>query len=599
MKKAFTAILALTLLIAVVITAMAAPLGINRVTSDTTTLAQTANLVETNANSVSWNIETKEGAILVVSGPNGYYYNTQFASKGTPFLNTHGLSDGLYTYELLLVNNVAVDGQRTGASAPVATLTGAFSIVDGTPLHEVNSSSDLDGSTTTNNNPMLAQVFTTDVIVQGSQCVGVDCVNGESFSFDTFRLKENNLRIHFDDTSSSASFPSNDWRIIANDSSNGGANYLAIEDSTAGNKPFYVAAGAGNNALYVSSSGGNVGMGTASPVVELHVADGDSPTLRLEQNGASGFTPQTWDIAGNETNFFVRDVTNGSLLPFKIKPSAPTNSLFVAADGDIGFGTQNPSGQLHIENGTNDFIITNDTSVGIGTDAPSQSLHIVGTDGTTQILVEDTSGSALGERTMFSLQGHTGPRMTFVDTSISSSTAGTFQLGMSASQRFIINGLDSSGGEEFTLFQNGTFQIRTGGTKNLEVDINGNLQARGTITELTNPRPARVENLNLNMSVLPTIDVFMANAEKVDTTDEGEFSRAVNHLAIDGDAFNAAYGVGETGSIAPMDVAIAAFASAQSLSQEVEQLKAENAELEARISELEALVNTLIEETGK
>ena len=203
-----------------------------------------------------------------------------------------------------------------------------------------------------NPRPMfVAQTFATDLIVQGSECVGFDCVSSESFGFDTHRLKENNLRIHFDDTSGTGSFPSNDWRIAANDTSNGGANYLAFEDATGGTVPFRVMAGSGNNALYVSSTGGNVGLGTAAPVVELHVTDGDSPTVRIEQNGANGWTPQTWDIAGNETNFFVRDVTNGSKLPFKIKPGAPDNALFVAADGDIGLGTASPSEKLHIESG--------------------------------------------------------------------------------------------------------------------------------------------------------------------------------------------------------------------------------------------------------
>ncbi|WP_020537825.1 tail fiber domain-containing protein [Lewinella cohaerens] len=195
------------------------------------------------------------------------------------------------------------------------------------------------------------QVFATDVIVQGSLCVGIDCNSSESFGFDTQRFKENNLRVHFDDTSASASFPSNDWRITINDSDNGGSNYFAVQDATGGTTPFRVEAGAGNNALHVDASGGNIGMGTASPVVELHVTDGDSPTMRLEQNGSSGFTSQTWDIAGNETNFFVRDVTNGSKLPFKIKPGAPDNSLFVAANGDIGLGTQTPSEALHVKSG--------------------------------------------------------------------------------------------------------------------------------------------------------------------------------------------------------------------------------------------------------
>ena len=195
------------------------------------------------------------------------------------------------------------------------------------------------------------QLFTTDVIVQGSICVGIDCVSGENFGSDTERLKENNLRIHFDDTSASASFPSNDWRITINDQTNGGENYFGIDDATAGTRPMKIEAGAGNNAVVVSSSGGNVGLGTASPVVELHVTDGDSPTLRLEQNGSNGWTPQTWDIAGNETNFFIRDVTNGSKLPFKIKPGAPDNAIFIQASGKVSLGTSIEKEQLHVQGG--------------------------------------------------------------------------------------------------------------------------------------------------------------------------------------------------------------------------------------------------------
>jgi hypothetical protein len=186
-----------------------------------------------------------------------------------------------------------------------------------------------------------------DLIVTQSLCVGQDCNNGESFGFDTVRLKENNLRLHFDDTSTSASFPSNDWRLVANDSANGGQSYMAIEDSTAGRIPFRIRAGAPADSLYVSASG-LIGVGTGSPVVEMHIANGDTPTLRLEQDGSSGFTPQTWDVAGNETNFFVRDATNGSKLSFRIRPSAPESSIDIAANGNVGMGTSSPQGELHI-----------------------------------------------------------------------------------------------------------------------------------------------------------------------------------------------------------------------------------------------------------
>lgn len=192
------------------------------------------------------------------------------------------------------------------------------------------------------------QVINDDLIVTGSLCVGFDCVNGESFGFDTIRLKENNVRIKFQDTSNSASFPTRDWQITANDSSNGGANKFSIDDIDGSRTPFTIEAGAPSHSLYVDD-GGRIGLGTSTPVVEVHVVDGDSPTLRLEQNGSSGFTPQTWDVVGNEANFFVRDATNGSQLPLRIAPGADSNSFSINAQNEIGFGVQNPETGVHFE----------------------------------------------------------------------------------------------------------------------------------------------------------------------------------------------------------------------------------------------------------
>ena len=194
------------------------------------------------------------------------------------------------------------------------------------------------------------QVFADDVIVQGSLCVGQDCVNGESFGFDTIRLKENNLRIRAQDTSNSASFPTVDWQITFHETSNGGANKFSIDDIDNARTPFTIEASAPNNSLYVDD-GGRIGAGTAAPVVNVHVVEGNTPTLRLEQDGSSGFTPQTFDIAANEANFFVRDVTNGSALPFRIFPDSPQNALVIeGGTGHIGIGVQSPSAMLHLSN---------------------------------------------------------------------------------------------------------------------------------------------------------------------------------------------------------------------------------------------------------
>jgi hypothetical protein len=184
-------------------------------------------------------------------------------------------------------------------------------------------------------------VIPDDLIVQGSACVGLDCVDGESFGFDTIRLKENNTRIKFDDTSTSVGFPNNDWQLTANDSASGGLNKFSIENTTVATVPFTIVGAAPTNSLFVDNAG-RLGIKTAVPGLNIHIATGDTPAQRLEQTTASGFSAQTWDIGGNEANFFVRDLTGGSRLPFRIRPGAPTSSIDINASGNVGIGTASP-----------------------------------------------------------------------------------------------------------------------------------------------------------------------------------------------------------------------------------------------------------------
>ena len=201
-------------------------------------------------------------------------------------------------------------------------------------------------------------VVADDQIVQGSQCVGSDCVNNESFGFNTLMLKENNTRLLFNDTSTTAGLPTTNWALIANGNLNGDPNFFGLAnlgdtDTNTQNPsvyPFKVAGGAGNNSLSVNASG-NVGIGTGNADRTLQLTRSDTPTIRLEQDNSGGFTPQTWDVAGNEANFFVRDATNGSLLPFRIRPGAPTSSIDVAANGNVGIGLPSPTVPLDIQRG--------------------------------------------------------------------------------------------------------------------------------------------------------------------------------------------------------------------------------------------------------
>lgn len=200
--------------------------------------------------------------------------------------------------------------------------------------------------------PVPDHVIPDDLIVIGSTCVGLDCVNNEDFGFDTIRMKENNTRLQFTDTSTSAGFPTNNWQIRANDSASGGANFLAFVDqgdngnSESGTISFRVDGGAPANSLKVSSVG-RVGIRTATPVLDLHITTSNTPSQRLEQTNTGGFSAQIWDIGGNEANFFIRDVTSGSRLPLRIRPGAPTSSLDISANGNVGIGTASPAVKLH------------------------------------------------------------------------------------------------------------------------------------------------------------------------------------------------------------------------------------------------------------
>jgi hypothetical protein len=344
--------------------------------------------------SVRWDVSVQHaGLTLTVSAPDGRVFRKEFrpgSAAGFTVTDKQGerLPDGTYTYELSLTPNLSAGAKdtlksgrakdddsetertsRKRATVPSLVQSGSFSILNGsiivagavegqrttTKVTEQRNAPAFPSANTVNRlrnhrfslGALPDQVIPDDLIVQGSACIGLDCVNNESFGFDTVRLKENNTRIKFDDTSTSTGFPANDWQLTANDSASGGANKFSIEDVTGSKVPFTVTAGAATNSIFVDSTG-RVGFRTSTPVLDLHVDTGNTPAMRLEQNSSGGFSAQTWDIAGNEANFFVRDVTGGSRLPFRIRPGAPTSSIDIAASGRVGVGTASPESVLTV-----------------------------------------------------------------------------------------------------------------------------------------------------------------------------------------------------------------------------------------------------------
>jgi len=313
---------------------------------------------------LSFQLESAGGAVsLSLSMPNGEVVRREFAPGAKVALSLfdakgQALADGAYTWELVAAPGArAVRERANGSQDAVAggwTASGSFRIIGGTAYFQGVEPRPARAAEKAAKAPSVGtrdQVIADDLIVQGSACIGLDCLNNESFGFDTIRLKENNTRIKFEDTSTGTGFPPPDWQLTANDSASGGANKFSIEDITAATVPFTVTGSAPSNAIFVDSTG-RVGFRTATPVLDLHIAKGDTPAMRLEQNNSSGYTAQTWDIAGNEANFFVRDVTGGSHLPLRIRPGAPTSSIDINASGNVGVGTASPGFKLHVVDGT-------------------------------------------------------------------------------------------------------------------------------------------------------------------------------------------------------------------------------------------------------
>lgn len=379
------------------------------------------------------------------------------------------------------------------------------------------------------------QVFTNNVVVRPSLAVGMDAQNQEDFGFDTIRLKENNVRIRFDDTSNSASFPNNDWQLTANDSTNGGGNFFSIDDITAGRQIFTVEAGAPEASLFVTSSG-FVGLSTESPTKNLHIAAGDSPTIRFDQNTSDGLAGQTWDLIGNESGILFRDETSGGSVPLKVKPGSPDNTLVLGAKG-----------------------------VGIGIGTAANKLHVRETSDSTTALIENTNTTA-DARTVLQLNNN-GPAGLGISNTTSTATPSDWS---------------------FTVDDTGSLVIGSGGNPLLTIDATGNLTATGTVNGSSD------RDRKEGFTAVDSSEI-LESLSKIPVQKWRYKGEEVTHIGPIAQEFHQAFSVGSSDrTIAMADadgVALAAIqalhADAKEKESTIEELRKENQKLEERLEALE------------
>jgi hypothetical protein len=277
---------------------------------------------------------------------------------------------------------------------------------------------------------------TADGIVRNFLCVGAGCVDPESFGTDTVKLKAAALRLLFEDTSTGTGLPGNDWRLVANDLASGGRDYFALVDATSNRQVVRVEAGARTNAIFVDDKD-RVGLGTSLPQDSLHVLAGRAPTLRLEQDTSQGEPPITWRLSAGTSSFAIiggQDPNSLFKIPFAINTAAPSNSLRIATNGNIGLGIS----------------------------SPQASLDIFSNSGDAQVRVSETNFNS-SPRTLLNLVNNGRPEIVLANTD----TGGEWSFGA---------------GTNFILKQGAVGSTSSAKTKLFEIDDAGNASLTGTLT---------------------------------------------------------------------------------------------------------------------
>ncbi|MEL7061934.1 MAG: tail fiber domain-containing protein, partial [Acidobacteriota bacterium] len=343
------------------------------------------------------------------------------------------------------------------------------------------------------------------------------------------------------------SYPRRDWQILANDSANGGMERLSVVDVTSGRIPFTIEGNAPANALFVDANG-SVGIGTATPTLDLHVTDGNSPALRLEQTTAAGFGPRVWDVGGNEANFFIRDANEGKL-PLRIVKKGVDNNL-VLREGDVG----------------------------VGTSAPQASLHVQQKNGDAQLLVEETSETE-ANRKMFLLKNEGGIEFEMVNTATNGATW-FFQNDSNANDPFNISKRGTAGVEMQLNTRRDLLGVAT-------LVIDGSVQA--TNVQFTSARHRKTAFSAVDADTV----LEKVAALPIQTWRYREEANEVRHMGPIAEDFAQAFGLGTSEQhIAMTDLGGVALAAIQGLNARIDTLEARNIELMAQVEALLALAQT-------
>jgi hypothetical protein len=272
-------------------------------------------------------------------------------------------------------------------------------------------------------------------------------------------------------------------------------------------------------------------------------------------------TDSSW-LAGTSGDFFsVSDATTGSI-PFRLEREAPTDSLHVTSNGNIG----------------------------VGTSIPTNSLHVLRSNGSARLLVEETNATP-EFRTLARLQNNGASKLEMTNTD----TGRTWSLVADFNETFQIrqNGPNTA---NFAIRADGTFSFNNLGQSAMALNPQGNLRISGVLTEGSDRNiKENIEAVNPTDVLAKVVDLPLSTWNYI--KDESD----TQHLGPMAQDFHAAFGLGDDEKkIATLDTSGVALAAIQGLNLELKnrdekiaELEEANQELLDRMERLEAMVEAL------
>ena len=247
---------------------------------------------------------------------------------------------------------------NSGITATTGTITGDFSVGGTITAQEVHTEFE-----------SASIIFTSGSTIFGNSSDDIHNMTGSLNVSGAINLNDGNL-IVTDNIGISTTSPSSPLHVVGSSSGGFLGGGIRINDTNHSSDWFIggtssgklqIAESVSGNTRMVFDTSGRVGIGTTNPNELLHV-EGTSPSIRIKASNEGG-EPELKlqsDQGDDYADLFsIRAVNEHALNIINFAGDTATSMMFISGSGDVGIGTTNPDGKLHIHDGSAGSVTAN------------------------------------------------------------------------------------------------------------------------------------------------------------------------------------------------------------------------------------------------